>query len=118
MVFSICRVPDNLEGIRRELERVLSERDRIRSELSHRTIRRAQMSPADLKGREACALLCDIASVVSAVGKDRFFIEYQTSASDLAKVIALCEDDAYGAGPLILQETLFMANRIRAQSHS
>lgn len=108
-------MPDLLEGIRRELERVLRERDRIRSELSHRAIRRAPVSPADIRGREARALLCDIAAVLSATGKDRFFIEYQTSASDLAKLISLCEDDAYKAGPLVLQEALYMANRIRAQ---
>jgi len=108
-------VPDVLEGIRRELDRVLRERERIRSELSHQAIRRAPMSPADLKGREARTLLCDIAAVLSAIGKERFFIEYQTNASDLSKLISLCEDDAYKAGPLILQEALYMANRIRAQ---
>jgi hypothetical protein len=108
-------VPDVLEGIRRELDRVLRERERIRSELSHKAIPRASLSPDDLKGREARALLCDIAAVLSAMGKDCFFIEYQTNALDLSKLIALCEDDAYRAGPLILQEALYMANRIRAQ---
>ena len=111
-------VPDSLEAIRQELERVLGERDRIRSELSHRTIGRAPISATDLRGRQACALLGDIAAVVTAIGRDRFFSEYRTNASDLAKLISLCEDDAYMAGPLILQETLYMANRIRAQSHS
>jgi hypothetical protein len=108
-------VSDLLEGIRRELERVLRERDRIRLELSHREFRRAPMNPADLKGWEARALLCDIAEVLSAMGKDRFFIEFQTNASDLAKLISICEDDAFKAGPLILQGALFMGNRIRSQ---
>ena len=111
-------MPDLLEGIRRELERVLRERDRIRSQLSHSMIPRAPMSPADLRGREARTLLSDIAAVLSAIGKDRFFAEYQTNASDLAKLISLCEDDAYKAGPLTLQEALYMANRIRTQLRS
>lgn len=104
-----------LEGIRRELERILRERDRIRTELSRRTIHRAPLSAGDLKGREARELLCDIAAVLSAIGKDRFLIEYQTSASDLAKLIALCEDDALRAGPLVAKDADFMGNRIRSQ---
>jgi hypothetical protein len=108
-------VSELLEGIRRELERILRERDRIRSELSRRTIYRAPMSAGDLKGREARELLCDIAEVLSATGKDRFFIEYRTSASDLAKLIALCEDDAVRAGPLVAKDAEFMGNRIRSK---
>ena len=108
-------MPDVLEGIREELERVLKERERIRSELSYREVRSALASPADLKGREARELLSDIAGALSAAGKNRFFTEYRTSASDLAKLIAVCEDDAYKAGPLVLQGVLYMANRIRTQ---
>ena len=105
----------DLEGIRRELERIFRERDRIRSELSRRVIRRAPMNPAFLKGMKACVLLCDLAEVLSGLGKDRFFIEDQTSASDLGKLISLCEDDAREAGPLIEKDAQWMGNRIRTQ---
>jgi len=106
---------DVLEGVRRELKRVLEERERIRLELSRRTLRRASLSPAHKNGLEACALLCDIAEVLSGMGKDRFFNEYQTSASDLAKLISICEDDAREAGPLIEKDAQWMGNRIRTQ---
>ena len=106
---------DALEGIRRELKRVLDERERIRQDLSDRRIRRAPPSPAYQNGLEARALLCDIAEVLSGLGKDRFFDEYHTSASDLAKLISLCEDDAREAGPLIEKDAQWMGNRIRTQ---
>ncbi|MGO9308536.1 MAG: hypothetical protein ACLQDL_05890 [Spirochaetia bacterium] len=106
---------DPLEGIRRELKRVLDERDRIRQDLSDREVRRASPSPAYKNGLEACALLCDIAEVLSGLGKERFFSEYHTSAADLSKLVSLCEDEAREAGPLIEKDAQWMGNRIRTQ---
>lgn len=106
--------PD-LQGIRQELERVLRERRRIRAELSRKAVSSAPPSPAFLRAHEACVLLCDIAEALSVLGKDRFFVEYGTSASDLGKLISLCEDDAREAGPLMEKDAQWMGNRIRKQ---
>jgi hypothetical protein len=104
---------NELEGIRRELERIRAERDRIRSELFLRADPGGPLGTAHLKGVETCALLCDIEGVLARLGKDRFCREYRTTASDLAKLIALCEDDAREAGPLVEKDAEWMGNRIR-----
>jgi len=100
-----------LERLRLELERLHGEAQRLRVALAQRPRRRE--SPATMEGVAARDLLAAIADALAALGQE-FFVQYDTTTRDLLTIVALCEDDAARAGPLIDLETRCFGNTVRA----
>jgi len=100
-----------LERLRLELERLHGEAQRLRVALAQRPRRRE--SPATMEGVAARDLLAAIADALAALGQE-FFVQYDTTTRDLLTIVALCEDDAARAGPLIDLETRCFWNTVRA----
>ncbi len=100
----------DLERIRYELARLRGEAERLRATLAQRP--RRTESRATMEGLAARDLLAAIADALAALGK-AFFAQCETTTSDLRALIALCEEDASQAGPLVELETRCFGNAIR-----
>ncbi len=107
------KVGEELERLHRELLRLRAEGERLRTELGRRPTVRQEPDESTRAGASACDLLCAIQAALISAGKNGFFSEYRTKPGDLLMLVALCEDDAARAGPLIDLRTRWFANTIR-----
>ena len=103
----------DLERLRQELERLQNERRRMQHELEQRPLERRAQSETFQKGVESCAFLSSVENALMSMGNEAFFTELRTRSSDILMLIALCEDDAREAGPLVENDAHWLGNRIR-----
>lgn len=105
-------VEAELDRLRHELERLRGEAERLRTVLAQRPQVQRQLTRETQEGVAARDLLASIADALDALGQG-FFSQYGITSSDLLKLVALCEDDAARAGPLVNLEASWFGNTIR-----
>jgi len=106
-------IDEELGRLRRELDRLHGEAERLRVELARRPQAERDSSHGTKTGVAARDLLAAIEDALVASQKEEFFARYRIPASDLLKLVTLCEDDAVRAGPLVDLEARWFANSIR-----
>jgi len=106
-------IEEELDRLRRELDRLRGEADRLRAELARRPCIERSSSDAARAGVAARDLLAAIEDALASSQTEEFFTRYHIPASDLLKLVSLCEDDAVSAGPLVDVEARWFANSIR-----
>ncbi|HVP19387.1 MAG TPA: hypothetical protein VMU36_10350 [Spirochaetia bacterium] len=106
-------IDEELGRLRRELDRLHREADRLRMELARRPRVEKSGSDSTKAGVAARDLLAAIEDALASCEREEFLAKYRVPASDLLKLVSLCEDDAARAGPLVDVEARWFANSIR-----